>query len=91
MANSNLFELSPLVFIYKDSQDGLRWVAQHDNIIFYLYMTKPITLLKYCQEFEKKTYIECTDIYDAIDKIYSCTKRTPLFKCDADTPSGYMA
>ena len=86
-----------LIFVLKDSQDGPRWVAQHTNpktqtnLILYLYMTTPITLLKYCQELEKKTYIECTDVYDAISKIHDCTNRTPLIRYDGDTPSNYMA
>ena len=82
---------STLIFVGKNSADGYRWVAKHENIIFYLYADKPIRLIKYCQDFEKKTTIECTDIYDAIFKIGICTNRQPLFRYDGDTPSNYMA
>jgi len=85
-------DTSPLlVFIHKDSPDGYRWVAQHDNIILYLYMKNPIILIKYYQEFEKKTTIECITIYDALDKIYDFTKRTAVFKSNAEPPANYMS
>ena len=84
-------ETSPLIFVYKNSADGYRWIAKHENIIFYLYANNPIRLIKYCQDFEKKTPIECTDLYDAIHKIGICTNRQPLFKSNTDTPKAYMS
>lgn len=81
----------PLVFTFKNSEEGYRWIAKHDNIIFYLYTSEPITLIKYCQDFDKKTVIECTDVYDAIVKIRACTKRLPLFKSDVDVPANYCS
>ena len=76
----------PLVFTFKDSEEGYRWIAKHDNLILYLYTREPSTIIKYCQDFDKKTSIECTDVYDAIAKIGLCTKRKVLFKSDADAP-----
>ena len=82
-------ETPPLVFTSKQSAEGYRWIAKHDNIIFYLYTSKPITLIKYCQDFDKKTVIECTDLYDAIHKVGICTNRQPLFKSDMDVLANY--
>lgn len=77
-----------LVFTYKDSEpEKPRWVAMHNDIIYYLYMQKSITLVQYCKEFDKCKQFECDDVYEAIDQIHTLTQQTPVFT----TPDGMDA
>ena len=79
-----------LTFTYKDSEpENPKWVALHNDIIYYLYIQKTITLVQYCQEFDKCKRFECIDVYDAIDKIHSLTQQTPVFRTpdDMEVPS----
>ena len=69
-----------LTFIYVGSDPlNPKWIATHNDIDYSIYVRNTHTILTQDSSLGHNTF-KCTDIYHTIDKIYSLTGQSALFK-----------